>query len=253
MFRRRSKIKRSDLLEIPNIDQLKQWVLNLINKLELKEGEFTILPAYGGVLIYVINQGITWIPYSEIKVVEGKIDKGKLLESSTLFGGLAIVTVTGGSVLPFLLIPSAIKSWYRTAARPGPKKSMTFLQSMIDNVIIEKTKLNTKLLERFEDSSIDSTTSNKLVKEGNAKHDIIRYKIHIKRKYFSRNDKDNSIFRFFKYMTSVFTGIEPPIFPIHPQADISQFIKAMENNSIKITQLDLSETNLEMPDDGIII
>ncbi|MCY3411661.1 MAG: hypothetical protein INQ03_08530 [Candidatus Heimdallarchaeota archaeon] len=253
MFRRRKEteiVTVDDHLEIPNLDQLQKWVLKLITKLELEDGQFTILPAYGGVLLYIKHQGISWIPYSEVRMTEGQFDKNKLVESGSLLGGLAIVKVTGGIALPFLLIPSVIKGWYRSMARPSPKKSVTFLQSMIDEVSVETTKLNLQLLEKFEDSPILKEKSEELK---NMEKEMITYSLKIKKKYFSKRELDNSIFRFFKYLTSVFTGNEVPIFAIHPQADTKAFLNTLEKYKIKVSYKEEVKEKDIIPDDGIII
>ena len=241
--RRKNKVVYDDSIELPSMDTLENWVVNLIQKLELKEGEFTILPAYGGVLIDIRHQGISWVPYSEIKLVEKKIDRSKLVESGAMIGGLAVVKATGGLALPFLLIPSYMaRAWYRTIARPSPKKSMTFLQSLIDCVNIEQTKVRTSLLSRFEKNTMKSTDDDR---------ELDTFTIHIKQKYLG-GKQDNKITKFFKYFTSVVTGIEVPVFPIHPQADITRFIEILKKHNIRVNEIYHENPAIELPEDGII-
>ncbi len=253
MFRRKKKPVVDNDLQIPNLDLLETWVLKLIAKLELVKGEYTILPAYGGVLIYIRNQGITWVTYSEIKSIEGQIDKNKLIESGALIGGFAIVKATGGLAIPFLVLPSLIKVWYRSWAKPSPKKTMTFLQSMISEIVVEATKLNTKLLNTFEDNPLKNNVSekkfNRLKNEG-----FITYSIYIKKKYLVAKNDNLPIVRYLRRISSAFTGNEIPIFAVHPQADIDLFLDALEKNGIKINKVESkNELTLDIPDDGIVV
>lgn len=256
MFRRRSKaaVRSENDLKIPNVDQLEKWVFKLVKKLELKDGSYTILPAYGGILLYVKDEGITWVPYTEIKSIEGQVDKNKLMESGAILGGLAILHATGGLALPFILIPSVIKGWYRSWAKPSPKKTMTILQSMIDEIEVETTKLNTRLLNTFEDSPLkkNEIKNDKLENLQSGKFET--YTLFIKKKYLYSSTTDFPIFTIFKRITSVFTGNEPPIFAVHPQADLQVFINSLEKNHIKVTRKENAKVEkIELPKDGILV
>ena len=68
MFWRRKRNEDQDvsgsnrnLIELPSFDDLEKWVVNVIVKLRLQPGEFTFLPAYGGVLLFVKGEGNTMV------------------------------------------------------------------------------------------------------------------------------------------------------------------------------------------------
>ncbi len=254
---------------MPPIDLLEEWVIKLIEQLELKTGEFTILPSYGGILLYIKHQGISWIPYKQIKEIEHKIDGGKMVESGVALGSIALITLTGASAIPFLIIPGLLKGWYRTIAKPSPKKQITYLQSIIKEVIIRETKLNTKWLDLFEKKSMKDQKKEQTEKievetdETQPIQDIIKYNpnlddnvktytISIKNKYFSKNEIDNKILRMLKYLFSGILGREVYEFAVLPNADVKKFADILESNNIRVVWKKMDKI-IEYPKDGIVI
>ncbi len=270
-WKKKKRFEDNTELDIPSDELLEEWVITLIQGLDLKKGEFTILPAYGGILLYIRNQGITWIPYKEIKVMQKNIDTSKIVESSIVMGGLAMVSFTGGLALPIIMLPQVIKGWYRGIASPSPKKSVTYLQSMISEVIAEDTALRTKLLGLFEDVPLkngvnsardiaqiedaeEKPTNHSDVKETHDKkpEEVKTYTLKINKKIFGNKLPSNKIVTFMRHLASPLTGINLDEFAILPHSDTMKFIKILSDNGIETVQTTV-KSKITYPDDGIII
>jgi hypothetical protein len=273
-WKKKKRFEDNTPLDIPSNKLLQGWVIILIRGLELQEGEFTILPAYGGILLYIRNQGITWIPYKEIKDMQRSIDTSKLVESSMIIGGLAIVNFTGGLALPIIMLPQVIKGWYRGIARPSPKKSVTYLQSMISDVIVEEVSLRTKLLDKFEEipmrseNEISSTEIEKTMaefvndfhikgetsqpKQTKPIENVKTYTLKINKKIFQNKLPSNKFITFMRHLASPLTGINLDEFAILPHSDTIKFLKILSDNGIKTIRKKAKHKTV-YPDDGIII
>ena len=270
-WKKKKRFEDNTELDIPGDELLEEWVITLIQGLDLKKGEFTILPAYGGILLYIRNQGITWIPYKEIKIMQKNIDTSKIVESSIVVGGLAMVSFTGGLALPIIMLPQVIKGWYRGIASPSPKKSVTYLHSMISEVIAEETALRTKLLGFFEDvplkneissrKDLDQTVvteenpsiDNSMAETQNKKPEEVKtYTLKINRKIFQNRLPSNKIVTFMRHLASPLTGINLDEFAILPHSDTMKFINVLSDNGIKTIRTKV-KSKISYPDDGIVI
>jgi hypothetical protein len=228
VFRRRKDKKKS--YQIPAIDELEQWVPALISSFNLTEGKFTFLPAYGGVILFIKDQGISWLPYEEIKEILGKIDKAKLADSGSLVGGIAVATAAHPLLIPFLAVRYGLKGAYRTLAKPPPLVSVSILKSLIESVNINREQtVATKLLGTFE------KTPYKEVNE-----DEFTYKLTVQRKFFSKFYSKKSSFKYVKGIKNFFSRSIDLEFTIPAQADVKVFAEILNSDNINVN-LDLDE------------
>lgn len=231
MFRRSRRAgskdeQQSNRLTLPPLEELEQWVLTLIIKLGLQPGTFTFIPAYGGVLLFVKDQGITWIPFKEIKEAMGEVDKGKLVENASILGGVAALGAAHVIVLPALLVPKLIKGSYRVIANPSPYNSMSFLKSMIDRVIIEDKELKRGLLGIFELDPYKSDTPN-----------VDTFMITVQRRFFDSTERP----KFLTVMRNFVFGNRDPVFAVPSDYDkIHKFAEILKTHGIEV-RLSLKE------------
>jgi hypothetical protein len=225
-------------MEIPSFDDLEKWVINLIVKLKLKPGDFTFLPAYGGVLLFVRGEGITWLPYSEVKTALGEVDSSKLASDTATVGTLAVAAGAHAALLPVLLAQRLIKGSYRVIARPSPKQSMSFLFSLIDRVVIEERRLRETLLNTFE------TTPHTSEKP----QSYSTYVIKIERHLFDKNEEGPAL-KFFKGLIAFISGSKEPIFAIPPQSDVDKFASILENHGVDVVWVRKNSSETSEPDD----
>lgn len=273
-WKKKKRFEDNTELDIPSDELLEEWVITLIQGLNLRKGEFTILPAYGGILLYIRNQGITWIPYKEIKTMQKNIDTSKIVESSIVMGGLAMVSFTGGLTLPIIMLPQVIRGWYRGIASPSPKKSVTYLQSMISEVIAEERSLRTKWLDKFEDiplksgQEISETDKNKTLSDSKigvlSQEEVVNktpakklkevktYTLKINKKIFQNKLPSNKFMTFMRHLVSPLTGINLDEFAILPHSDTMKFVKVLSDNGIKTIQTTVKSKTV-YPDDGIVL
>jgi len=223
------KKKENDSIELPDLKKLEKWVIQVIAGLELKDKTYTILPAFGGIIIYIQKQGIAWIPYGEIKTAEGKVDKKLLLESTAMAGGAAVVASTGGVALPILFVPGFLKKSYRVIAKPSPKKSMSFLHSMINKVVIQERKADNKIRTKLENSPFIEDDSTNLV----------AYTLIIYRKYLDKEEELPKPVKFMKDISSAILGNTEPIFAIPSASDVKAFTAILEKQGINVEWIEL--------------
>ncbi|MHA2171424.1 MAG: hypothetical protein ACXAB7_16170 [Candidatus Kariarchaeaceae archaeon] len=222
MFRRRKK--EAEEIELPPMEQLQEWVLILIKSLKLEEGSYTILPAYGGILLFVRNEGITWIPYVEIRNAIGAVDKVMLADTSGMLGGAAIALGTG--YLPFILVHNVLKGSYRTAVSPPPIISRTFLRSMIKEVVLQKRKIPLKLLKTFERDPFKEPDKGDI--------SAILYRLSISRKFLDVDPKKSVPMKVLTKIKSFVSRSIEPVFTIPVQADVNKFAEILEANKIVV-------------------
>ncbi len=224
MFRRRKKDAAKKEIELPPMEQLQEWVLILIKSLKLEEGRYTILPAYGGILLFIKNEGITWIPYVEIRNAIGTVDKVLLADTSGMIGGAAIAISTG--YLPFIFVQSVLKGSYRTVVSPPPIISRTFLRSMIKEVVLQKRKIPVKLLKTFEKDPFK--------KPDNADISAVLYRLSISRKFLDVDPKKSVPMKVLTKIKSFVSRSIEPVFTIPVQADVHKFVEILEANKIVV-------------------
>lgn len=230
-WRRRKDIKSK--FELPALEHLEKWVYHLLQSLQLEKGTFTFLPAYGGLLLFIKNEGISWIPYTEIREALGKIDKLELAETSTMLSSLAVVVATGGAYLPILLVPKLLKGSYRTIAKPPPAISRTFLKSMIKEIVIKETKVRTKLLKTFEEDPYKDSTGKS--------SDLPTYQLVIKRRFFDHLKGKSPSIKIAEGIKSFFTRSIEPIFSIPQASEINKFADILEMNQIQVRWIEEGE------------
>jgi hypothetical protein len=226
VFWRRSKKEKPSKIEIPSLEDLEQWVSTLIRSLELKEGSFTILPAFGGILLFIMNEGITWIPYKEIREALGKVNKMELADSTTTLGVAAAVVATGGSILPVILVRGILKGSYRSLVNPPPVVSRTFLNSMIKEVLIEEHKLSAKLLKTFEEDPYKNDVKDVV--------DMPTYRIYITRKFLDYPEKKTKAIKAVYGLKSFFFRSMEPEFSVPQQSDTKKFAEILESNNVPV-------------------
>lgn len=222
--------------QLPPMDELEIWVPALISSFNLREGEFTFLPAYGGVILFIKGQGLSWLPYEEIKEIIGEIDKTKLAENTALAGSIAAVSVTGGALLPIILIRGVLKGTYRNLVNPPPLVSLSLLKALIEKVVIEKeNKSSKKLIDTFE----------KTPYKGHSASDY-NYRLTIHRKFFSDYYSKKSSYEFLKKVKNFFFRSLDLEFIIPSQSDVHMFSKILESNNITV-EMDFSDDpNIEV-------
>ncbi|MHA2250246.1 MAG: hypothetical protein ACXAD7_07785 [Candidatus Kariarchaeaceae archaeon] len=238
MFWKRKKEEIKSDLELPSLDQLEKWVSVLIRKLDLKEGTFTILPAFGGILLFVRDQGLSWIPNAEIKEAMGKVDPVRVAEATATLGGVAAVVATGGFI-PILLV-HGLKGSYRTIAKPPPVISRSYLKSMIKEVTIQEKKIPVKLLKKIEQ---DPFTKGK--EEG---HDTRTHLVSITRKFLDLPKPSSKAYKVLDGLKSFLIRSVEPEFLIPSQSDILTFAKILEENQISVRwekKMDLDNEQME--------
>ena len=213
-------------LDLPPLDELENWVLQLVIKLKLKPGEFTFLPGYSGVLLFVKNEGISWIPYTEIKDALGEVQKTKLIENTATLGGFSALAATGGSLIPAILVHRLLKGSYRILAKPSPSQSMSFLMSMIDKVIIEEKPLRKSMLKTFEQSPYKNGTDGQ----------FMTAMITIKRKFLDDNSSGTAN-KIIKNVKTFFVGSSDPVFVIPPQSDVNKFASILETFGVEVEKI----------------
>ena len=237
MFKRRNSSKlyneKSKSIEFPPLEELEQWVLTLIIKLNLKPGNFTFLACYGGVLLFLKNEGLTWIPYREINDAIGRVDKNKLIENTAMLGGAAVAIAAHTMPLPAILLPKIIKGSYRIIAQPSPNRSMSFLQSTIEKIVIHETNVNRSLLDTFEEVPY---------KDRNIEN-LSTYTISIYRKFLDDDPKPKFISKLQKGIVTFFAGTSNAVFPIPPESDVQKFKDILEENGLITEWIEDSSKN----------
>ncbi len=245
MFWRKNKEEKAIKLELPPLEELERWVHTLIIALELEEGSFTILPAFGGILLFIKDEGISWIPYREIQEALGKVDKIELADTSTILGAAAVTVAagSGGVLLPIILVRGLLKGSYRTITNPPPSISRTFLKSMIREVIIEERKISSKLLKTFEEDPylVNSKTEVELQ----------THKIYINKKFLDYAGKKTRAVRVAYGIKSFFIRSIEAVFSIPPQSDVKKFGEILESHDISVLWKPIAE-KLETSKDNAI-
>ncbi len=224
MFWKRKKEETKSDLELPSLDQLERWVSVLIKKLGLKEGTFTILPAFGGILLFVREEGLSWIPNTEIKEAMGKVDAVRLADATTTLGSVAAVVATGGP-LPILLV-YGLKGSYRTIAKPPPVISRSYLKSMIKEVTIREKKIPVKLLKKIEQDPF--------AKGKEEPHSTKTHVVTITRKFLDLPKKSSKAYQVLNGLKSFLIRSIEPEFLIPSQSDITMFAKILEENQVAV-------------------
>lgn len=219
----RKKEKAVDY-QLPQIDELEQWVSVLISSFDLKKGEFTFLPAYGGTILFVKDQGLSWLPYEEIREIMGKMDKTQIAESTALVGGLAVATAAHAVLLPIVLLRVGLKGTYRTIVKPPPVVSVSILKSLIENVVIEKEQgFSKKILKTFEKNPYLTTEEEDFV-----------YRLSIQRKFFSKYYDQKASHKYVKGIKNFLSRSIDLEFIVPAQADVSTFINILQSDGIKV-------------------
>ncbi|MCH8909004.1 MAG: hypothetical protein IH840_18135 [Candidatus Heimdallarchaeota archaeon] len=228
MFWRKKK-STTEELDLPPLDELEVWVPAIISSLNLQKGEFTILPAFGGIIMYIRSQGIAWIPYKEIKKTLGRIDKSELGQRSAIIGGTAVAAVAGASLIPIIMMKgslSLLKQSYKSIIKPPPTQIIMYLQSIIDKIIIlQEKKFTNKIIDRMAENPFKDETS------GTAS-----YKLYVKKKFFDRDDLGTKN-KFLSTLKQIASPDSFPEFTIPEQANIDQFAKILTDNGLTVHQI----------------
>ncbi|MCE7737626.1 MAG: hypothetical protein GPJ54_22235 [Candidatus Heimdallarchaeota archaeon] len=220
----RKKEKAVDY-QLPQTDELEQWVSVLISSFNLKKGEFTFLPAYGGTILFVKDQGLSWLPYEEIRDIMGKMDKTQLAENTALVGGLAVATAAHVVLLPIVLLRVGLKGTYRTLVKPPPVVSVSILKSLIENVVIDREQgISKKILKTFEKNPYLSAED----------EDDYVYRLSIERKFFTKYYDQKVSHKYVKGIKNFLTRSIDLEFIVPAQADVSTFIKILQSDGINV-------------------
>ncbi|MFV2013907.1 MAG: hypothetical protein ACC656_00625 [Candidatus Heimdallarchaeota archaeon] len=210
--------------QLPQIDELEKWVSILISSFNLKDGEFTFLPAYGGTILFVKDQGLSWLPYEEIREIMGKIDKTQLAENTALVGGLAVATAAPAVLLPIVLLRVGLKGTYRTIVKPPPVVSLSILKSLIETVVIDKEQgVSKKILKTFEKNPYKTVEDEDFI-----------YRLIIQRKFFTKYYDQKTSYKYVKGIKNFLNRSIDLEFIVPAQADVSTFVKILQSDGINV-------------------
>ena len=81
-----SRFSRKKKISPPPFIDETEWMKVSVEALGLKKGTYGILPVYGGMLVYVLDEGIYWIPKSKIMGIIEKSNLNKAVKEGTKFG-----------------------------------------------------------------------------------------------------------------------------------------------------------------------
>ncbi|MHA1910837.1 MAG: hypothetical protein ACTSYA_03985 [Candidatus Kariarchaeaceae archaeon] len=123
-FFRRKKISSPPFIEET------EWMKASVEALGLKKGTYSILPVYGGVLIYILKEGISWIPKAKITGIIKKSTLNKAIREGSKFGFSVIDEIIP---IPFNNIKNTVS---KDLLKQPPDYSVSWLQSMINWVEI---------------------------------------------------------------------------------------------------------------------
>lgn len=145
MFWRRKKKDKSEEQKVeltyPDLQTFEKWVSVMIRGLKLEEGKFTFVAAYGGVLLFIKGEGLSWMPYKQIQEVMKKVDSSELVKNSVVLGSVVAASVAHVALLPIFVIDRSLSGLYRFYSDEPPKKVQMYLHSLIDLVEIRRIKL----------------------------------------------------------------------------------------------------------------
>lgn len=210
--------------QLPPLDELEQWVPALISSFNLEKGKFTFIPSYGGIILFVKDEGISWLPYGEMREIMGKIDKNQLAENTALVGSIAVATTAHAALLPIILIRGVLKGTYRTMVKPPPVVSLSIIKSLIETVVVEKEKgVTKKLLSTFEKTPYKSTDDTEF-----------NYRLTIQRKFFHKYYAQSSSHKYLKGIKNFLSRSIDLEFIIPAQADMETFVKVLRSDNIQV-------------------
>ena len=121
---------RKKKISSPPFIEETEWMKASVEALGLKRGTYSILPVYGGVLIYVLKEGISWIPKVKITGLIDKSTLSKAIKEGSKFGFGVIDEIVP---IPFSSIKNTVS---KDLLKQPPDYSVSWLQSMINWVEI---------------------------------------------------------------------------------------------------------------------
>jgi hypothetical protein len=121
--------RKKEISSPPFIEET-EWMKASVEALGLKKGTYSILPVYGGVLIYVLKEGICWIPKAKITGLIEKSTLNKALKEGSKLGFGLIDEIVP---IPFSSIKNTVS---KDLLKHPPDYSVSWLQSMINWVEI---------------------------------------------------------------------------------------------------------------------
>ena len=221
IFRKKKKSSSTNALEYPSYDEFESWVESIILCFDLKKGSFTFIAAYGGIILYLKNQGIIWIPYTKIKAILKTVNKGQFVHSTALIGSLAVAIPANFSLLPIILIDRSIVGFYNIYSNAPPSDIHSFLSGLIKKIVLKKIKL-----KPF--SKIGLASPHK-----NAVKSQTSLQIEIQLRFFDEI-KLTKLERFSDELKSFFFGNKKPKFVIPILPGLPSFLALLEKDGAEI-------------------
>jgi hypothetical protein len=136
---------RKKKISSPPFIEETEWMKASVEALGLKKGTYSILPVYGGVLIYVLNEGISWIPKSKITGIIKNSKFNKALKEGSKFGFSLIDEIIP---IPINDIKNIVS---KDLLKQPPDYSVSWLQSMINWVEIIPRERYSELFDIVDD------------------------------------------------------------------------------------------------------
>lgn len=232
MFWRRSRPEEEEekeeqvTLEYPDLAEFDNYITLMIKSFYLKEGSYTFIACYGGILLYIRNQGFSWIPYAKVKDVMKKVDKTELttqsVSKSVFFGSLAVAKAAHVYALPIAIVAErSFMGAYNVYTDPPPKEQITYLSGLISKVEFKKIKL--KRLARIS-QSVPQNLESELTGFG--------LQIKFKQKFLDEIVK-NRMEKFSDNLRNFIFGSRVAKFTVPIEMDLRQFFKALELDEIQ--------------------
>lgn len=221
------KQKKEVLLTYPNPGQFKTWVQVVIRAFSLKEGTFTFVGVYGGLLLLIKGEGLVWLPYLKIKEILQKPELKDFTDQTITLGGIAVLTVAHGAILPFILAKNTVQNLYALYSDTPPKNVHTFLRSMTAEIVI--SPYSRKFLAGMGQDLPHNT---------NDFSDFVKFEVHAK--FFDREKKIHE--KIIGTVKKLFFGDSESIFIVPNSEDLQIFIQTLESDGYKVVN-NLLHTN----------
>ena len=221
IFRKKKKPSSANALEYPSYEKFESWVESIILCFDLKKGSFTFIAAYGGIILYLKNQGIIWIPYAKIKAMLKVANKSQIVHSTALIGSLAIAIPANLSLLPIILIDRSIVGFYNIYSNVPPADVHSFLNGLIKKIVLKKISL-----KPFSKIALASPHKNKSKSQTSLQ-------VEIQLRFFDEV-KLTKLERFSDELKSFFFGNKKPKFAIPILPGLPSFLALLEKDGIEI-------------------
>ncbi len=228
--KKEEKKEKDVVLRYPDLQTFESWVRVMIKGLNLQEGRFTFIAAYGGVILFIKGEGLAWMPYKQIQEVMKKVDSKELLKNSVFLGSVVAASVAHVALLPIFVIDRSLSGLYRIYSDEPPNKVQMYLHSLIDRVEIKRIKL--KMLSKL--------NQNLPLKERKG-NEVLELSIRLK--YFDDIDL-NTLEKFSDSLKKLMVGSYEPRFTLPLTTDILILTDALEEDGAKIEYIDITREEI---------